>query len=147
MGLIEKIKLLFKAQKPVGEFITQVKGARLKYKTIPFWVTLLGTGISLVGAVQGVIPATTAVVVSSLLTAAYNILRGADKMNQEGVKPPFRSTEFWLGALGIVGASLTEIQTAGVQSNVLTSCLALIAGAMAAAQNLGAQQPKKEDPK
>lgn len=141
MGVIDKLKLLFKTAKPVGQFINEVKGAKLKYKTIPFWVSVLGSLIAIVGALNGVIPATLAVVITGALTALYNIIRGLDKADQVGVKPTWKTTEFWVGALGIIAAQITEIQTAGVSSNVLTTVSAVVAAAMALAQNLGAQQP------
>lgn len=145
MGFLSKLKLLIKARKPIGEFVNQVKGAKLKYKTIPFWITLIGTGLSVVGAFQGVIPATAAAVITAVLTSGYNILRGADKMNQEGVKPPLKSTEFWVGAAGIISAGLMQIKAAGVNNEIITVLVSLIGGAMAVAQNLGAQQPDKSD--
>lgn len=141
MGLISKLKLLFKTAKPVGEFVNQIKGAKLKYKTIPFWVSVLGSGLALVGSLQGFIPATVGVIITGALTAGYNILRGLDKADQVGVKPTWKTTEFWIGALGILSTQVTEIQTAGVNNETLMGISAVIAVAMALAQNLGAQQP------
>lgn len=142
MGLLKKLKLLFKTAKPVGQFIKQVQGARKKYKTIPFWVAILGSSLALVGSLQGFIPATAAVVATAILTAGYNILRGLDKADQTGVKVAWKSTEFWVGAMGIISTQLMEIKTAGVDNEVLTGVTAIIGGAMAVAQNIGAQQPE-----
>ena len=146
MTFIEKIKLLFKSAKPVGVFVEQVKGARMKYKTIPFWVSIVGSLAGVVAALQGFIPATASIVITAVLTASYNILRGADKTGQTGIKPVFQSTEFWMG----VGASLTNcivaIKTAGVNPEWFTAALTLIGAAMAAAQNLGANQTEAPKP-
>lgn len=142
MGFISKLKFLVKAAKPVGAFVDQIKGAKMKYKTIPFWTTILLSAASVVTALNGIIPASVAVIVTAGLTAGYNLLRGIDKMNQEGIKPTWKATEFWVGLGGILTAAIMEIQTAGVNSSVLTSALGVIATFMAVAQNLGAAQPK-----
>lgn len=142
MGLLAKLKLLIKTAKPVGKFINEVKGAKRKWKTIPFWVSVLGSGIALVGSLQGVIPVTVSVVITGVLTAGYNIVRGLDKADQEGVKPTLKSTEFWVGALGIISTQLVSVKAAGVDNDTLTIVAGIIAGAMAVAQNIGAQQPK-----
>lgn len=68
MGFIAKLKLLIRTAKPVGKFINEVKGAKLKWKTIPFWVSVLGSGIALVGSLQGVIPVTVSVVITGVIT-------------------------------------------------------------------------------
>lgn len=142
MGLISKLKLLVKSARPVGRFISEIKGAKTKYKTIPFWVTITGSAISIVASLSGFIPATAGIVTTGLLTAAYNILRGLDKADQEGIKTTLKSTEFWVGAFGILSTQLMDMQTAGVNSQVLISINTFIATAMALAQNLGAQQPE-----
>jgi len=148
--LLEKLKtlkLLVTGLKPAGEFINQVKWARAKYKTIPFWISLIGSLTAIVGAFQGLIPATTAVVITSILGALYNILRGIDKTDMVGVKPLLRTTEFWIGALAVVGNSLVEMKTGGVDSQLLTTAQTIVAAAMAAAQNLAANPPSVEGKK
>lgn len=142
MTLIEKIKLLFKSVGPAGKFINQIKGAKLLFKTIPFWITTLSSAIALVASLQGFIPATTGVIIISVLTAAYNILRGLDKTNQEGVKPVLLSTEFWIGAAGILSTMIIDMQNAGISSQFLATVQTVLAGIMAAAQNIGANQPE-----
>ena len=142
MGVIEKIKLIMKGIKPVGQFVKQIKGAKLKWKTIPFWTALLLSGTSIVAVFQGFIPGSVAIIVTSVLTAGYNILRGLDKMDQTGIKPTLLSTEFWMGALAIISTSLLEIQHAGIDSKLLAGAITFIATAMSIAQQLGAVQPK-----
>lgn len=141
MGLIEKLKMLIKSAKPAGVFINQVKGARLKYKTIPFWTSLIGSLIALVASLQGFIPATTGILITTGLGAGYNILRGVDKVNQTGITPALRSTEFWIGSLAVISTSLIDLATAGITGPVLTTAQTVVAAAMAVAQNLGAQEP------
>lgn len=141
MNLIEKIKLLFKIKEPAQDLANQLKGVKRGYKTVSFWVTFLGTLLSLVGALQGIIPATTAVLITTALTTVYNILRGLLKAEADGVRPPMQATEFWVGLLGILSSGLIQAQTAGVSGRWLTVAMAVVAGGMAAAQNLGAQAP------
>lgn len=141
MGLIEKLKLLFKTAKPVGQYVDQIKGGKLKWKTIPFWVSTFGLGISIVAGFQGLIPATTAAIISGVLISGYNILRGLDKAGQEGVKPTLKSTEFWLGTLAILSTELMKVKAAGVDNEITSTISIGIATAMALAQNIGAQQP------
>lgn len=146
MGFIAKLKLLFKASKPLGQFVNQVKGAKAKYKTIPFWITTVGSLLSVVGAVQGFIPPTAAVIINTVLASAYNILRGADKINQVGIKPPLQTTEFWVGLGNELSNGIVQMQTAGVDHKLLVSAQMFIAAAMAAAQSLGAHQPAETTP-
>jgi len=144
MGMIAKLKLFFKSAKPVGQFVKQIKGAKKKWKTIPFWVTLLGSAGSVVASLNGIIPTEASVIITSLLAAGYNILRGLDKADQVGVKPAIRSSEFWIGAGAILSSSLQEIKGAGVESEALTIAMGLVAAAMAFGQNLGANEPTGE---
>ena len=142
MGMISKLKLLIKTAKPVGQFVNAVKGARLKWKTIPFWGTVLGSSLSLVAALQGFIPVTTFVIITGVLTSAYQIIRGLDKADQEGIKPTIWSTEFLVGSLGILSTQIVAMQTQGVNSPTLITVNTVIASLMAIMQNVGAQQPQ-----
>lgn len=146
MTFIDKIKLLFKSAKPVGEFVNQVKGARMKWKTIPFYVSIAGSLIGVIAALQGFIPATASVVITAVLTATYNILRGADKTDQVGVKPVLQTTEFWMGVGAILTNCIVTIQTAGVNPQWFTTALTIIGAAMAAGQNLAGNQPEAPKP-
>src|SRR5258706_8374631 len=105
MNIFQKIKLLFALRKPVGKVVDAIKDVKSGWKTISFWIALIGTLLSFVGALQGIIPAATAVLITTGLTAVYNILRGLVKNESDGVRPTFQSTEFWIGVLGIVANS------------------------------------------
>jgi len=141
MGLLEKIKLLFKARKPATDIINEVGQIKSGWKTIPFWVTLLGTLISLVAALEGFIPASTALIATTALTAIYNILRGATKTDITGTKPVVQSTEFWLGVLGQLSNAAVTLKTGGIAPHWLVTAETFISAAMAAGQNLAGQQP------
>ena len=141
MGFIEKLKLLFKARQPATDLINEIKDIKAGWKTLPFWVTVLGTLIALVAAAQGVIPATASLVIITVLTAFYNILRGATKANTPGVKPVLQTTEFWLGVLSQISNAILALKGGGINPEWFTTAEAIIGAAMAAGQNLAAQQP------
>jgi hypothetical protein len=142
MGLIDKLKLLVKTAKPAGQFVNAVKGAKMKWKTIPFWSALLGSAVSLVAALQGFIPMTYFVIATGILTSAYQIIRGLDKADQEGVKPTWKSSEFLLGALAVLSVNITAMQTQGINSPILVTFNTVLTSLMAIMQNVGAQQPE-----
>ena len=144
MSLIEKIKLLFKIKDPALKLIDGVKQFKSGYKTVTFWMTLLSGVLTLVGALKGFIPPEAALVVTVVLTAFYNFIRGFEKMDQNALRPMIRSTEFWAGVLGLVSTAIVNIQTGGVNPAWLVSMQSAIAAAMAGAQALGNQMPKDQ---
>lgn len=147
MSLLTKIKMLFKLQKPAGQLINDVKKMERNWKEVSFWVSLVGSLAGFAGALSGVIPPATAMLITTGLGTVYNLLKGFQKAETEGVRPPLQSREFWIGAMTILSNGLIEAKTAGVDGEWVAITSAVIAGAMAAAQNLGAKQPKPEEPK
>lgn len=141
MGLIEKIKLLFRFRQPATDLINEVQQVKAGYKTLPFWVTIIGTLGSFVAAAQGLIPATAALVTGTVLTALYNILRGATKADAPGVKPIFQTSEFWMGVLNEISNAFMALKTGGINPQWLVTAQTVIAAAMAAGQNLAGQSP------
>ncbi len=96
MGFIEKIKLLFKIQKPAGEVVTAVQEVKKTRKWVHFTVTLIGVLMTTVAALADYISPQMQLIVSSLFQAVYNIMRGAEKSETNEVKGTFTTTEFWL---------------------------------------------------
>lgn len=141
MGIIDKIKLLFKVKGPVTEIVNEAKQIKSGWKTGEFWVTVLASIGALVAAIQGFIPATIALIISTAVTVLYNILRAFQNAGVDGTTPLFQSTRFWVGILGIVLAGLTQLQTGGIDPKWIESAIAIIGAVMAGAQNLGANQP------
>lgn len=141
MGFIEKLKLLFKARKPITDIIHQVDTVKSGWKTLPFWITFVGTLISLAAALEGAIPKVTALIIMAVLTFFYNVLRGATKASLTEQKPVFQTSEFWIGVIGSLSACLTSIQSGGVNPIWLTTALGMIGVGMTAAQNLAGQSP------
>jgi len=146
MSLIEKIKLLFAVKGPVTKLANDVKKITTGWKTLGFWVTTLGSAISVATAVTGFIPVTTALIVSTTLTVAYNVLRAFQNAGVDGVTPVMQSTRFITTVVGIVSAGLLSLQTGGVNPQWITASISVLAAVGAAAQALGAQgaqpQPK-----
>lgn len=136
MSLWSKIKLLFVARKPAADFVANVKEVKRGWKTAHFWVSLLGSGIALLASLKGFIPAEVSLIVTTVLTTSYNIMRGFDKTDETVLHPPLRSTEMWMGILGQLGNGVLALQQGGVSGTELTVASAIIAGAMATAQNL-----------
>lgn len=142
MGLLSKLKLLIKTAKPVGQFVTQIKGAKLKWRTIPFWLSLLGGAGAIVASLEGFIPVTVAACIASGLTFGYGILRGLDKADQAGIKEPWKTTEFWLTAAALASNAILDMQTAGINNQVFIVLQSLLGSGGILSQYLSAQQPE-----
>lgn len=136
MTLIEKVKLLFVARKPAQDFVANVKEVKRGWKTIHFWVSLLGSAITLVGSLKGFVPAEASLIITTILMASYNIMRGFDKTDETIPRPTLRSTEMWMGIIGQLSNGIVALQQGGVNSAELAIASAVLAGAMATAQNL-----------
>lgn len=141
MGLIEKLKLLFKERQPATDLINEVKQVKSGWKTLPFWIAVVGTLGAAAAGLDGIIPASAVLISTTVLTMFYNILRGATKADLAGTKPIFQTSEFWLSVLSQVSNAITSLKTGGINPAWLTSAGGLVAAAMAAGQNLAAQQP------
>lgn len=144
MKLFEKLKLLFTIQKPAGEVIDAVAEVKKTKKWIHFTVTILGVALTTVGTLQGFVPPQTMLIVTSLLQAVYNVVRGADKADNADVKGTFRTTEFWMSALTEAQKALVVAHDGGISAAWITSATSLVGVALALGQNLAGRAP---DPK
>jgi len=147
MSILEKIKLLFKVREPATELISGIKGFKAGYRTPSFWVTVIGSLLSMVAAFSGIIPEQVSLLITVILTGLYNITRGMAKLDQNAIRPTLKSTEFWVGVLGIVSTSLTSLHDGGINPAWMVTAQSAIAAAMAASQNLGVQAPPKDTKK
>ncbi len=141
MGLIDKIKLLFKIQKPLGELAKLAPGVKTGWKTIGFWVTAIGTLLSTAAALAGIIPAPAQLIITTILTALYNILRGAEKMDSSDTKGIFTTTEFALTTLGEIQKGIVAAQTGGINPEWMATATTIVGMALAAGQNLASRTP------
>jgi hypothetical protein len=141
MGLIEKLKLLLKVKKPIGDVIDAAKEANKTKKWFSFVVTLVGTLATTAGALTGVIPPQAQLIAASVLQAIYNVIRGADKADQAEVKGTLRTTEFWLSGLTEVQKMFVALHTGGIDPVWMPTMTALVGAALAFGQNLAARAP------
>lgn len=146
MGLFEKLKLLLKVKKPAGEIVDAVAEAKKTKKWVHFTVTLLGTLLTTAGSLTGIIPPVYQVVAVTVLQALYNIIRGADKADNQAVVGTLRTTEFWLTALTEVQKGIVTTQMGGVNPDWLATSSTIIGMALAAGQNLAARAPHPQIP-
>lgn len=141
MGLIAKLKLLFKIQKPLGELAKLAPGVKTGWKTLGFWVTFLGTLASTAAALTGIIPAQAQLIATTVLQALYNILRGAQKMDSSDTKGLLTTTEFWLSTLTEIQKGLVAAETGGISPEWMASATMIVGAALAAGQNLASRTP------
>lgn len=142
MNLIQKIKLLFAVKKPATELVEKVKEIKKGYKTLGFWISVFASIVSVATAIQGFIPASTALIIVVAANVLYNMLRAFQNSEVTGVEPVLTSTRFWVGILGLVSAGLIQLQAGGVNPEWVTVSLSIIGAIMTAAQAVGAQQPE-----
>lgn len=141
MSLLDKIKLLVKVKDPAIQLISQIGGVGRGYKTFTFWFTVVGSLLALVGVLTGFLPGIVGLCITTGLTVIYNILRGLEKADQEGIRPVLKSTEFWVGFLNSIGNGIMALQTGGINAEWLTAAQSIIAAAIGMAQNLASHQP------
>lgn len=139
MGLIEKLKLLFKVRKPLGEVADAVEEAKKTKKWVHFAVTLLGTLVTTALALKGVIPPVYQLIAVTVFQALYNIIRGADKADNAEIKGTLTTTEFWMTALAEVQKAFINLQTGGINPEWMVTSTAAIGAALAFGQNLAAR--------
>lgn len=141
LGMIAKLKLLFTLKGPVGDLIGEIKDVKRGYKTVHFWATVLGILGVIALKLTSVMAPHVAIVLVAALAALYNIARALEKADVVGFRPVFKSTEFWVGVGAIVTTALSNLKSGGVDAPWIESAIGLLAAIMAAAQNLGQQQP------
>ncbi len=141
MGLIEKLKLLFKARQPATDIINEVKTLKSGWKSWQAWATIFGSLLSLAAVFEGVLPKSTALIIVVALTFLYNIFRGAAKADVPSQKPFFKTSEWWITVGTYAMTAITMLQTGGVNPNWLATAGIVLGMAMGAGQNLAGQQP------
>jgi len=132
-----KLKLAWKGREILG----QVTQAAAGYKTLSFWVTLLGSLITYMAALKEIIPPTAALVITSVLVAVYNVARGVEKGGLTGVKPWYKTTEFWLGLGGQASNAMVTIQTGGVSTDTLVKANGILTALMVFGNSLATVPP------
>ena len=116
------------------------------WKTVSFWVTLLGNVASLLAAMKGILPTNVALICGVALTAFYNILRGAQKSEEMGIREWWKTSEFWLSAGTMASTSLVSLQQGGVNDPWVMTANSILAGVMTVARDLSNKQPETPKP-
>lgn len=142
MTLLEKIKLLMKIRKPVGQLVEEIEKSRDKYKTVQFWMSIVLIVSSIVASANGLIPPKIALILTITLGSIYNALRAMKNTQIEGVTPLLRSTRFWVGFASIVSAWLIALQDGGISSDSLKTAITIMGGVMTICQAIGLKQPE-----
>jgi hypothetical protein len=143
MSIIDKIKLVLKIRKPIAEVKGELQGFKRGWKTLSFWVTLLGSLGSLAASVQGFLPAEYALIINTVLVTLYNILRGADKALESSSRPTWLSTEVWLGIVGQLNNGVLALQQGGVNEKWVMTSAAILAAAMSLGRDLANLEPEE----
>lgn len=84
MGIIDKIKLLFKLNSIIETEIKEIKLMDIKsgWKTSEFWSKVAAQAATIWAAVGGFVPAKYAIVVVAVAESIYTIARTVLKMNE-----------------------------------------------------------------
>src|SRR5947207_321065 len=136
MGLIEKLKLLIKIKKPLGDAVSAVEEAKKTKKWFHFAVTLVGILGSTAAALTGVIPPQAALIATTILQTIYNVIRRADTADSTEIKGTFRTTEFYMTALTELQKGIVAAQTGGINAEWFSVSSAIIGLGLSLGQNL-----------
>ena len=137
MNIFSKIKLLWKVKDPAEKLIDDLHGFKSGWRTWQFWTATLGSLVSLGGALAGIIPADASLIITTVLAGAYNWVRGMEKMDQNGTRPPLRSTEFLFGIVVVVGNILTALRQGGFDPAWIAQTQGVLSAIMVVAQSMG----------
>ena len=139
MSIMQKLVLAWKGRKVLASLSDAGKG----FKKISFWVTLLGSLLSYMAALKELVPPTYALIITTVLTAAYNILRGMDKaVDDNPTKPWYRTTEDWLGIGAQIQNAIVTMQTGGVSTDFMLKMNTILTAAMMVGRDLAHVEPK-----
>lgn len=140
--MFKKLRALWAARKVVNQMGDVKRG----WKTLGFWVTLLGNMTALVTALNGIIPATTAAIVSGAITALYTVLRGAQKSEEAGVREWYKTSEFYMAVGSQLGTVLLTLQQNGVNAAWVATSSTILSGVLAISRDLSHKQPETPKP-
>lgn len=142
MKLLQKLKYVLRARKPLSQLASTIGKVKSGWKTPGFWITILASLGSIVAAFVDVIPNEMALFISTGIAMAYNILRGLYKAEDPTFKPSMKSSEVWVGILSQVSVGLLALKEGGIQAEWLVASTAAITTATAIARDLSNVEPK-----
>ncbi len=141
----QKLMLLWKIRKPAEDVSKDLKEIKRGWKTVTFWLVLVGHLGALAGAAQGALDPKMALILNVALAALYNILRGVTKSQEEGVREWYKATEVWLGICSQISAALMTLQGKGIDPAWMATALAILNGVMVFCRDMSHKQPEKTD--
>jgi hypothetical protein len=143
MNVLAKLKLALAIRQPAQAVAGNLKTIKTGYKTLAFWITFVGSLLSLAAAAKGFMPPQYSLIVTTALVTIYNILRGLAKADSAVTTKPFwATTETWMGVLGQVSAGILALQQGGVNAKWETTAATVIAAAMTLSRDLRALDPQ-----
>jgi hypothetical protein len=139
----EKIKLLLKIRKPAEDVSNDIKEIKRGWKTLSFWLVLIGHLGSLVAAAQGVLDPKLALILNTILAVLYNILRGVNKSQEEGVREWWKTTEVWMSVGSQLSAGSLALQQGGINPAWLVTASTVLNAVLALSRDLSHKQPEQ----
>lgn len=91
MGFFADLKALWNLKSFWGKIKEEYKmDSTIKpgWKTTEFWLSLLSQGVTLIGALKGIIPADKAAMIMAVISGIYGIVRAVTKSNAPDLVSP-----------------------------------------------------------
>lgn len=142
MGLIQK----FRAGMAAKRIVDQLGGTKKGWKTLVFWVALLGNLATLAASLKGMVSPEAYLVSTTAIAAVYTILRGALKSEQTGVTNWWTTSEFWLSVGTGASGALLALQQGGINPAWLGVANTVLGASLTAARDLSHKQPEQPPP-
>lgn len=139
----EKLMLLLKAKKPAEDVANDLKEIKRGWKTPYFWLVLIGHLGALVAAAQGVLDPKLALILNTVLAVLYNVLRGVNKSQEEGVREWWKTTEVWMSVGSQLSAGSLALQQGGINPTWLVTASTVLNAVLALSRDLSHKQPEK----
>ena len=143
--MLQKLMLLWKARKPAQDVAGDLKEIKRGWKTVSFWLVLVGHLGALAAAVQGSLDPQTALILNIALATLYNMLRSISKSQEAGVREWWKTTEVWVGIGTQLSAGLMALQSKGINPSWMAVSLAILNGVMVFGRDMSHKQPEKTD--
>jgi len=139
MSIVEKIKALW-AVRAIWATVSEAKKAS-GFASIKFWLAIVGGLVTLVGSIQGLIPATIAAIIIAALGIIYKLLRGAENAEQSGVDKWYASSGFVIFILTTLAEGVNQLQTVGISAPFMASIGTALVAALGAYRSMSKEQP------
>jgi hypothetical protein len=139
----KKLMLLWKIRKPVEDVSKDLKEIKRGYKSVAFWLVLVGHLGALAAAAQGALDPKIALIANTVLAVLYNVLRASTKSQETGVREYWKTTEFYITVGSQLSAGLMALQAGGLDAKWITVSLAVLNGVAVFGRDMSHKQPEK----